>query len=850
MSSVTFAYVPSSHLDLFWLGNYNTTLERGAHVIKSFLDRCLATDDETFLLETTVFADYFLRKHPEYKKPLLRLIVEGRVEVGAVYVDRWEHLIPGESHIRNIQFGVEWCREVLGIDNLLATHPDLPGLIPQTSQIYFQTGIKYYVTSRKIFEHGAVWRHVSPDGSSLLYLNWPRHYMYFPLDAGDLPRESGGWGAAAIDVEATSAAFPNGIIPINGSAADLTDPDTFKDRYGAYLWDLVAANREKYPEHTFIYTIPGAVLETYDAVPGLPEVRGEIPSVWGVACDEEVTFFRRNRRLEDRLLTAETLVAIANHAGLDWRPESADTWQGATYESAFYARKDPIAPGQVLRELWRMQLFTADHNGGGYEGALSSFQKRVIQERALAYADEVIRTTLSGIGERLKVNGPGVLLFNPLGRPWSGPIAVALPATAWNSGLRLLDEAGKPLPSQLDRIDGDQALVQVQVESVPSVGYRLLRTGSAANASEAPATASVKQGTRELEIATTLFDVTIDRYTGAITRMQDRARSSEWGRIGFGRIRAFAEVGNDVTLRMNPDRDPVNEKLLGVDLTHESPLFTRVQLRKSILDAAVTQTLTIWADDNRIDLETRIRWWGAHNWQLRMALPSVPDAANISYGTPFYGSAWSDITPEAAPRNPDEILLEDYPHYREAQQWLHLRQETGGLLMITSHPGFHHDDFGLSAVLMRTPPSCGDPRLFWENAGEQIYRFSFIATGPDWHDARPFDVANGILRPPVQLTLDGTSGADWPASQGFLALEAGSAVLSSIAANESDGTLAIRVFEGCGQDERVSLSGPLVDNRSVTAVNLLNQPIADRDGITDDTGFDLPAWRIQTFRVG
>src|SRR5690606_26838268 len=187
--------------------------------------------------------------------------------------------------------------DVLGIEPVLATHPDLPSLVPQTSQIYAQAGIKYYVTSRKVFEDGAVWRHVAPDGTRLLYLNWPRHYMYFPLNSDDLPRTMDGWGATGIDVEQTSKAFPLGVIPINGSAADLTEPASFKARYGDYLWNLVEENRKKYPQFDFTYTVPSAVLEPYLEVEGLPERHGEIPSVWGVACDEEVGFFRRNREL-------------------------------------------------------------------------------------------------------------------------------------------------------------------------------------------------------------------------------------------------------------------------------------------------------------------------------------------------------------------------------------------------------------------------------------------------------------------------------------------------------------------------------------------------------------------------
>lgn len=34
MSRATIAYIPSSHLDLYWLGTSKTCLERGAQVIK------------------------------------------------------------------------------------------------------------------------------------------------------------------------------------------------------------------------------------------------------------------------------------------------------------------------------------------------------------------------------------------------------------------------------------------------------------------------------------------------------------------------------------------------------------------------------------------------------------------------------------------------------------------------------------------------------------------------------------------------------------------------------------------------------------------------------------------------
>lgn len=847
MSRITFAYVPSSHLDLYWLGSYRTCLERGAEVIRAYLDRCLASDDETFLLETVVFAEYFLDRHPGYREQLLRLIQERRVEIGAAFVDRWEHLILGESHVRNIQIGAAWCEAFIGRPNPLATHPDLPGLAAQTVQIYTQAGVKHYVTSRKAFEDGAVWRHRAPDGTELLFLNWPKHYIYCPLDIEDLPTPFT-WIRSGIDAGASARMFPLGVIPVNGGAGDLTSPEDVERRYGATLQQLIQSNRETYPEFDFAYTVPGAVLEPYAEVDGLPVLQGEIPSVWGVACDEEVTFFQRNRESEYRLLAAETMAVVLEHLTLQPLPSPAEPWQGRFHESAFYARKDPMPAGREFNELWKMHLFSADHNGGGYEGALSTFQKRVMQERVLAYTAEAFDHGLDTIAANLAATGTGALAFNPLSAPWSGALAIDVPMPVWSAGLRPVDNQGNSLPVQIPTVNGDGndiVRVAVAVEEIPSVGYRFIRFESVEGANS-PAPAEVGIDDAILTVANGGVEIAVDRSTGDIIHLRNLGSGTDWGRIGLGAIRAIPEVGNDVTLRIDPDAKAISSEFVTVDIAGEGPLFTSIRIERRILGAPVEQTIALW-HDGHVEFETRLRWWGAHNWQLRMALPTAGTLDDIAYGSPFYGSAWSDVPVEAAPRNRDEILVEDYIRYREVQEWLHLRDGDAGLLLVTTHPGFCHVDNGLEAVLLRTSPSCGDTRYFWENAGEQVYRFSLYPAGPDWKSEGAIALAQRRLRPPATRFQKSTGGGSLPDSQSFLAVESPSAVLSSVSSNVETGAVDIRVFEAQGIESSISLAGPLVERHGTKTelVDLRGHPAAE----PDHASRDLPAWRIQTYRV-
>lgn len=848
MQRAVIAHIPQSHLDLFWLGNYKVCLERGADVIRQYLDRCHATEDETFLLETGIFAEQFLARYPAYR-PILRALVQaGRVEIGAAYIDRWEHLTQGESHIRNIQLGKRWYRAVFGDDNQLVAHPDLPGLVPQIAQIYAQAGIKYYVTSRKVYEHGAVWRYRAPDGSALLMLNWPRHYVYVPLDLADVPaeRRAALW-VSPLDIEATQAGFPQGVIPLSGGAGDLADRDTFRQRYGRYLEEFVAANRERYPDLAFTYTVPTRVLAPYDASADVPVHSGEAPSVWGIGIGEEGCFFARDRVVESVLLTAETLVALAEHLGIAWRPPTSASWQGAFYDGAFFRATDPIPVGHELRELWRLHIITHDHNGGGQEGKLSSFQKRSMQDRCQRYAREIIDEALDHLAQRCSARGDCLVVFNPHGHAWSGPLGIALSDDRWTPDLSLHDDAGDSVPIQYDRRDGDQTVIQARLPTIPPLGYRIVACGHD-EPSAPPSDVQVVEGETDVQLRSAHLDVVVDRATGALIRLLDRRRDHDWGSPLVGRVYALRESGNDVALQIDTATPPAENVVVGLDSAEVGPLFARVHIHKRLLHADIEQTVTLWADEARVDLETRIFWWGAHDWHVRLDLPSVAEACAITYGSPFYSAGWTDVMPEAAPRNRDEVRREDYPHYREAQGWLHLQAPSAGLTLCTPHPAFHHDAGRLAALLMRTAQSCGDARLHWEHAGEQCYAVVIRPGEPDWRAARAQHHGAMDLKPPVARLTQADGEGPLLHAVSYLQVQGDAAALSSVYPGDAPGHIVARLYDADGRGGTAQLTGPFAEG-DAHAVDLLDEHPRRLEGSPGNWRVTLPPWRIQTVEL-
>ena len=241
----------------------------------------------------------------------------------------------------------------------------------------------------------------------------------------------------------------------------------------------------------------------------------------------------------------------------------------------------------------------------------------------------------------------------------------------------------------------------------------------------------------------------------------------------LGSCIARRETGNDVTLRMAADEAPAVQALTKIEVVDVGELYAAVRIHKRLLRCEVEQTITVWSSGARVDLETRIFWWGAHNQQVRLVLPGAKERAAITYGAPFYGVGWAEVAEGTAPRNSDEIAPADQLNYREVQGWVHVAGDGGGATIITTHPAFHFDDAELAAVLMRTSPSCGDNRLFWENAGEQVFTFTILPGEPDWRAAQAQELAAQHLRQPAARLVQAQSGT-LPQTQGLLQVQGAS----------------------------------------------------------------------------
>ena len=314
--------------------------------------------------------------------------------------------------------------------------------------------------------------------------------------------------------------------------------------------------------------------------------------------------------------------------------------------------------------------------------------------------------------------------------------------------------------------------------------------------------------------------------------------------------------GNDVTLRIQPDSPRAEAELVNVEVLDSGPLFTRVLLRKQLLKSTVEQTLTLWNRQPRLDLETCIYWHGEHHQQIRLNLPSA-EAGRIVHGSPFYGVGWDETVEGTSPYNPDEVTPPDQAAYREVHDWIHLWGETGGLSIITNHPGFHLQDDAVAAVLIRTSPSCGDGRLFFENAGKQVFSFHLIPGETDWRAAHTPVIAQAMHRLPVAkryVSSSATADNNLPNTYSLLSMtkESGGALqdlaLSSLYPAHNSSDVLLRVWDTTGRGEDITLSGPLAQAGAALA-DLMDNAADPLSGQPGRWRLDVPPYGIRSVRL-
>src|ERR1044071_9612893 len=129
-------YIPHTHWEgavFFTRGEY---LDMGLHHLLTMLNLMKKFPEYTFALDQVACIKPFLERYPAEVDSFKKFVKEGRLQiVGGMDVMPDDVKPGGELFVRQMMYGKQYCREILGVDVTVAWLVDTFGHHPQLPQL-------------------------------------------------------------------------------------------------------------------------------------------------------------------------------------------------------------------------------------------------------------------------------------------------------------------------------------------------------------------------------------------------------------------------------------------------------------------------------------------------------------------------------------------------------------------------------------------------------------------------------------------------------------------------------------------------------------------------------------------
>ncbi|MFA6287608.1 MAG: glycosyl hydrolase-related protein [Opitutaceae bacterium] len=687
--------VPFSHLDLFWGGSREECLSRGSQVIRTALDLLDEYDSYRFMVESTNFLSHHLDCFPEDLPRVRKHALEGRLELIPMRCIIYSQLPSGETAVRNLLYGREYCLSKVGTYSPVMSLSDIPGVTPQTPQIARLAGMQSLILSRGCPTHTDQIRWKGLDGSELpTYYPWHYGYSCGLLAHGDYSKVLA--GEEAFEAYVSAVDYPQ----IMHLGIDLFLIDK------AIVENLMRWNREGRRElrfstfHEFMKNVcPAPKVECAGEIPSFwPNIESTWPDIWplDISCEAmmfQAEFFR-------------SLVCLTG--GED---DARD----------------------ALHEAWLWLLDGMDHNQNGCGGEEADDDKR----RLKTAAEEVARQYALKCARRLAARATAprseafpIVIFNQLGWQRSELIQARAaiyghtsPSRAgWGKTFpyRLIDERGQAVPfKQIDHLSGmaDTVTVEFFAKDVPAFGAKVyyLEPGEpetfvspfTIEDDRARRKADANQPTGCDAIENAYFRLEIDRITGSLRIFDKTAQRCILEDVS---LVALEERGGNYISHMPLSGRVFPARVISVEIKDHNAVCCRAEIKGELYGQPYGQLITVRADKPEIEIENTISWQEILPVRLEQSFtfPREWTTPEFRYGVPFGQVRYPETIynenmpfekvslPELADKSDNSIRS-----IRLVNHWLSACDPSGGVVIGTDHRMWEFEERTLRNCMLR-----------------------------------------------------------------------------------------------------------------------------------------------------
>lgn len=804
--------IGQSHIDAAWRWRVAQTHAKVYKTFSGAVEKMDRWPEFIFAGSQSQFYEWMEHDHPELLARIVEKEKAGRWElVGGMWVEPDCNLPEGESFVRQLLLGQRYYLSRFGHITPVCWVPDSFGYNRNFPQFISRSGGRYLWSQKINWNQETIfpfrnfwWR--APDGSTVLTtLNTAGGFYAF----SELGR-----------YKETRYLLQPGV----SLAADYTTPPE----------TIRAAFSKDWMNRIGIFYGAG------DGGAGPTELEVQIQAALAdkgyTKMSSSLTFFQEVEKFGTRLPTWDDELYFEYHQGV----QTTHSWikrANRRAEQLMHALETLRAslwlfgveyPAAMIQELWKLVLLNQFHDilpGSSipevYEDAKKDYQKIESAAASLSAAG------MEELARRVKVNPPernfqGLVVFNPL--PWPRDGLIKLPAESGYT-YQVKDVGGNFMFTQ-NLGEGEEQSVVFRALNLPPVGYRTyfvrkVFLGAGMDISGGLVPHNTKLDLRETEQTISMenefFLVTVDKKSGWITSLRDKASGKEMIQGSANRLLAFHDRPREYRA-WNIDPDYLKHPLplpeaAEVKVTAAGPLFAEVLARRKMKrDGKITtfdQRVRLFLGDPvlYLDLDGDFH---LENSLIKLEFNTTVNSEKIAADGPYVVEERS-----THPRTPaDKARWEMICH-----KWLDLSDGRAGVALLNngkygfsltpSGAGFrltvikgaeYPQPYADAENVVRYPPG----KLPYTDQGRQHAEMGLLAHAGGWREARLWQAGFNFNTPLLSVFTTEHDG-DLPGEAGFFSLEADHVYLGSIKRAEDDGDLVLRLVEAAGKNEAATL---------------------------------------------
>ncbi|MCY9697393.1 alpha-mannosidase [Paenibacillus alginolyticus] len=707
-----------THIDVAWLWRLEHTREKAARSFSTVLRLMEQYPEYVFLQTQPQLYEYLQQDYPELYEQIRKRAAEGQWEAGgAMWLEADCNLSSGESLVRHILYGTRFLQKEFGVNCTYLWLPDVFGYSWSLPQILKKSGISTFMTTKiswnqynRMPNDTFVWRGI--DGSEIIthFITTPdpgrmENGAFFYTYNGGITADSvqgiwDGYRDKGLNQKLLLAyGYGDGGGGVNREMLEMRRrlselpglPQVTTGRADQYFAELEQTVRDT---DQYVHTWDGELyLELH---------RGTYTS--------QAYNKRMNRKLELLYRDTEFMQVLGGVCNQSFVPSTAlnQGWK-IILRNQFH----DIIPGSSIREVYE--------------------DSRVEYNEALEIAEQSREEAAHFILEQQERSWT---VFNSAS--WTRSDHVWIPFTQADEQGRWLRDSGEICPSQRT-VEG----WLVYVTNLPSMGFAAIRyektAVSQATMAEAVSFYSLAQG-----IETPFYILQWNNH-GQLTRIYDKQAVRE--------VLKAQEAGNvfevfedkpksrheawDIDLYYLEKRRVI-DNCTQVQIVEIGPLRAVVQFSWTYMDSELTQKMVLYADNRRIDFETKVEWHEQRQL-LKVAFPvdirSTEATYDIQFGNVKRPTHWNTSW--------DYARFETVGH-----QWADLSERGYGIsLMNDCKYGYDIKDHLMRLTLIKSA-MVPDPTA---DQGEHIFCYSLYPHQGDWFAGKTVQAAWHLNSPLIAL---------------------------------------------------------------------------------------------------